>query len=44
MDLNAIDLGSGDLGPGIIQIEGGGVYVDEVKLSIPKALEDYTNV
>lgn len=39
LNLNAIDIGSG-----VIQLEGGGTYIKAVKLSIPKRLEDYTNV
>lgn len=33
-----------ELGKGVIQLEGGGHYISEFKLSIPKALEEYTNV
>jgi hypothetical protein len=39
-----LDLKGIDLGKGIMQIKGGGKYIDEFKLSIPKKLEDYTNV
>jgi Transcriptional regulator, AbiEi antitoxin, Type IV TA system/Transcriptional regulator, AbiEi antitoxin N-terminal domain len=39
-----IDQKALDLGEGVIQLEGGGHYISEFKLSIPKALEEYSNV
>lgn len=41
---NRLNLNTIDIGSGVIQLEGGGTYIKDVKLSISKQLEDYTNV
>lgn len=37
-------LGQIDLGEGVLQVKGGGRYIAEFKLSIPKKLDEYSNV